>query len=330
VLIGCRSVSAGRSDRATPIGSVDVATAQRGGVFVAGWAGDGDTTDPILVHAYVDGVMVAQLTADGDRPDVARTFPTLGARHGFAAVLPTTAGTHDVCLYGINDNLVGPHNLLGCRRVDVGSGPPTGFLDAVTTTGTGIVAAGWAADADSAGPIPVHVYVDGQLTTGWADGARPDVAAALPALGPNRGFRMAVAAAAGPHQVCVYAINDNLVGPHNLLGCRTVTVLLPHGTQPIGALDVVSRVDRGHVLVAGWAADPDTADPIPVHVYVGTVGTFLTADQARPDVAAALPAMGPDHGFRTTVDAGAGAVICVYAINDNHAASPTLFACRRA
>jgi hypothetical protein len=129
--------------------------------------------------------------------------------------------------------------------------------------------------------------------------------------------------------VCVFAINDNLVGPHTLLGCRSVVVPPPHATPPIGSLDAVIT-GGGRVTVSGWALDPDTTAPIAVHVYVDAAGTPVIAEGARPDVAAAFAGSGPSHGFLASVPAPAGAgQVCVYAINDNPAAAHTLLGCRR-
>lgn len=86
--------------------------------------------------------------------------------------------------------------------------------------------------------------------------------------------------------------------------------------DPFGAIDVL-EVAPGEYRVAGWAADPDTKEPIAVHIYVGNVGTPLTADRDRPDVGAAYPKVGSRHGFDTKVAAQGGdnRDICVFAIN---------------
>lgn len=79
---------------------------------------------------------------------------------------------------------------------------PTGHLDAAD--GTHI--AGWASDADYAGPIAVHIYVDGVLVKGLsADQYRSDVGShafdwAHEPFGP------------GPHTVTVYAIGVDATG----------------------------------------------------------------------------------------------------------------------
>ena len=94
-------------------------------------------------------------------------------------------------------------------RSPAGSGSPAGRID-----------------ADTSGPIDVHVYVDGnfaRLVT--AAGFRGDVAAAYPGMGAAHGFDVTVPAAPGVRQVCVYGINR---GPRRQrqphpVGCRTVT-----------------------------------------------------------------------------------------------------------
>jgi hypothetical protein len=88
---------------------------------------------------------------------------------------------------------------------------------------------------------------------------------------------------------------------------------LPAGS-PFGSADVISA-GVGSVNVAGWAIDPETASPIPVHVYVDSVGTALTANGSRPDVDAAF-GYGTDHGYSATIPtSGGNHTVCVYAIN---------------
>jgi hypothetical protein len=205
--------------------------------------------------------------------------------------------------------------------------PAFGALDTVTTAGQAVTVSGWAADPDTDAPVHVHVYVDGMLTTTTADQLRLDVAAVFPALGSQRGFRLTVPAAPGDRRVCVYAINNNLTGPHTLLGCRTVTVPAPHAAAPFGVLDAV-QWSGGTVTVTGWAHDPDTGAPILVHVYLdgAAAPTTIVAGEPRPDVALALPGAGPAHGFSGTF--AAARRVCVYAINDNLVGPHTLLGCR--
>ena len=292
-----------------PFGSLDVASPSVGSVQVAGWVIDPDTTAPIPVHVYVDGVGTA-LTANGTRPDVAAAFAGYGPSHGFSASIPASGGSHQVCVYGINVG-VGANSLIGCREVTVPSGAPFGALDVATSEPGSIQTAGWAIDPDTAASIPVHVYVDGVGTATTADGVRPDVGAAFPGYGSAHGFGLQTLTGAGDHTVCAYAINAG-PGDNSLIGCRQVTV---PGGSPFGALDVAAPV-AGGLRVAGWAIDPDTAASIDVHVYVDGSGKATTASGRRDDVAAALAGYGSAHGYDVTVPASAGAhQVCTYGIN---------------
>lgn len=103
-LLGCLNVPV------VPFGSLDVLTAQDDGMRVQGWAIDPDTSAPIDVHVYVDNRIVAGVNASLDRADVARSFPGLGAQHGYDIVVPNGSR---VCTYGINQG-AGNNSLLGC------------------------------------------------------------------------------------------------------------------------------------------------------------------------------------------------------------------------
>lgn len=86
--------------------------------------------------------------------------------------------------------------------------------------------------------------------------------------------------------------------------------------NPFGAVDsVIGTV--GAVHVQGWAIDPDTSASIPVHVYIDGIGTALTADQARPDVATVYPSAGAAHGFSADIPVPSGGThhVCLYGIN---------------
>jgi len=102
----------------SPFGSLDVVRAGPGRIDVAGWAIDPDTVASIPVHVYVDGVGYA-LSANQSRSDVGAVYPGYGPLHGFSASLPASAGSHQVCVYGINIAGGGSNSLLGCRTVSV-------------------------------------------------------------------------------------------------------------------------------------------------------------------------------------------------------------------
>jgi hypothetical protein len=214
---------------------------------------------------------------------------------------------------------------LGCRDVQ-SPADPIGNLDAVTSDDS-VRVTGWAIDPDRAGPINVHLYIDGRWAgQGTANTNRPDVGLAYPAFGSDHGFDFTVPPVSdGRHRACAYGIN---VGPgaNKLLGCRDFTV----AHNPFGSLDSLTRT-AGGASIGGWAIDPDEpTSPTSIHVYVdGAWGGSYVADVLRPDVALAYPAAGPAHGFQMTVPVGAGARrVCVYAINLGPGTASPLLGCR--
>jgi hypothetical protein len=201
---------------------------------------------------------------------------------------------------------------LGCRVVLI-SNDPTGSLDVVRRVPGSVLIAGWSLDPDTADPIKVHTYVDGTFQGEvLANRVRTDVGAVAPAWGPNHGYQLNIAMGPGTHQVCTYGINFGPGTKNPQLGCRTVTV----ASDPMGSLDGTTRTaNQAHVR--GWSIDPDTTDPIAVHIYVDNqfAGAF-TASVARPDVGAAFPGYGSGHGYEADVNVPAGShYVCAYGIN---------------
>lgn len=95
---------------------------------------------------------------------------------------------------------------------------------------------------------------------------------------------------------------------------------------PIGYVDSVSTTDRS-ITVTGWALDPDTTNPIQVHVYIGGTATAFTADLPRPDLDPVFH-KGSLHGFSATVPAPLGtSTVCVYALNDWWKGANPVLAC---
>jgi hypothetical protein len=301
----------------SPQASLDVLRGTSTGVVVSGWAFDPDSAAALRIDVSVDGA-VTSLTADRPRPDVAAAFG-VGPDHGFSGTVPAGAGRHVVCVTAVNVGS-GADVVLGCDTVRVDNATPFGSLDVVRSTGTGVLVAGWALDPDTLDPIDVHVYVDGVGSVLRASGSRPDVAAAY-GRDDHHGFSTVLPTSQGDHQVCVYMINSP-TGVNPLLGCRTVSV----GSTPVGSLDLVRATPDG-VVVGGWAFDPDTSDPIDVHVYVDGRPTVVRAAGSRPDVAAVYR-RGDRAGFdaRITADAGRHDV-CVYMINAPSGVNP-LLGCR--
>jgi hypothetical protein len=112
-VLGCRSVAIDGS----PQGFVDSVVGGAGSIRARGWTIDADVTGAIDVHVYVDSVFKTAATANGSRPDLAAAFPAYGAGHGFdVTVGGLSKGSHQVCVFGINNALTGGQNrLLACR-----------------------------------------------------------------------------------------------------------------------------------------------------------------------------------------------------------------------
>jgi len=215
IVLGCQVVTV---QNANPLGVLDRVSTTPMSITLAGWALDPDTTAPINVHVYLDGKAAQALTANTSRPDIGRVYGK-GDNHGFAATVPTTQGTHRLCLYLINTPS-GANPQLPCRTITTGNSP-IGILDRVSTTPTSITVAGWALDADTTAPIVIHAYLDGQISAITADTSRPDVGL-LYGKGDNHGFTATVPTTQGTHRLCLYLINTPL-GANPLLACRTIT-----------------------------------------------------------------------------------------------------------
>jgi hypothetical protein len=113
---------------------------------------------------------------------------------------------------------------------------PGGSLDVVEVGAYVVRAAGWARDPDG-GPIEVHVWADGRRSVGTtANLTRSDVGAAF-GVDPAVGYDAWLSLPAGPHMVCVYAINHpRTPGAANAqLGCRSVVVGYDAPDDPLPA-----------------------------------------------------------------------------------------------
>lgn len=318
VQLGCTTVTVPApvdSGRA-PIGVLEEVRLSDTTVSVSGWTLDLDTIWPIQVRIEGAG-RSATITADRTRSDVGAAYPAYGASHGFLGSLTLPPGRTDVCVYGVNTG-AGGDTLLGCRSVtatlpDLGRAP-IGVIDSVTVRGNTAFVSGWALDQDNVDPVSIHVYVGGRSAAYNADKPRPDIGAAFPVQGPNHGFSEAISIPSGSSNVCVYAINLGR-GANSLLGCRQVSAI-DNSTPPVGNFEYAAGV-QGGVAVGGWAFDPDTTEPVAVHVYVDQAGTAMVSDVPRDDVAAAYGRSSARLGFGGVVAAGSGPHrVCAYAIND--------------
>lgn len=314
--LGCASVSVGGD----PIGAVTQATTGLETITLNGWAVDPDTKDPIWLHVYLDGAFAAGVRADQPGADLG-IFGTFGADHGFGFTIPAANGIHRVCVYALNVLSGAENTEVGCRTVEVG-GNPVGVVENGQPGFASIGVWGWAYDRDTADEVMVHVYMDGKFAAGaGANVPRPDVTAIPAAYGDSHGFGISFAAPPGEHRICAYAINVGVGTANTELGCFTTTV----SGMPVGAVENVQTVGQG-LGIWGHAVDPDTAQPIDVHVYVdGAFAGGARADGVRGDLADRYPGFGAAHAFGLTVPATPGPHdICVYAINTPSGSNPAL------
>ena len=227
-----------------------------------------------------------------------------------SAALANLSGTGDECSsYGNRNFWVYFNNWFGSP---IGPVNPLGSIDVLEALPGSVHIGGWAFDPDSRDPSQIAVYLNGVGTTFTANNPRPDVDTAFGGVGANHGYDVTVpVAAAGPQQVCVYALN---IGPgtNTLINCIALTV---RGGSPFGSVDGIVAIG-GSVTVSGWTLDPDTASPTAVHIYVDSSGVAYTADQPRSDIASVYPGYGANHGFNFTLPISSGPhTVCAYGIN---------------
>jgi GH25 family lysozyme M1 (1,4-beta-N-acetylmuramidase) len=320
------SIGCARLD-GNPIGNFESASGAEGGVVTAsGWALDPDTTGPIDVHVYVSGRWGQSVVTTQVREDVRAAYPGAGPTQGWTATFTgLPAGTHSVCAHAINVAAGDRNPLLGCRTVSVPVVDPIGGVDGASTgLGTARLR-GWALDFGTSGPIDVHIYANGAfLRAVTSDRQRSDIGAFF-GVDPRKGFDETFDLPSGRHQLCAYGINVGAGSTNPLLGCRTVDI----GANPVGNLEAVTR-SGNQVTVSGWVIDPDSTGPVDIHVYVdGGWGGLVQAAAPRPDVGAAFPSYGPDHGFALTIPVSAAPrQVCAYAINVGPGTTNPLLGCR--
>ncbi len=189
---------------------------------------------------------------------------------------------------------------------------PRGTLDTLISPAPNqILAAGWVVDPNApTSPVWVDLVVDSSvIASQLAEIARPDVARALNNVGPNHGFNFVGTVPAGSQRACLVARNLGAGSPSRSIGCRDVVV---GNANPVGVLQSAAGT-AVRINVTGWAADPDTTDPINVRILVDQVpATTVRADLPNP-----ASTIAGSHGFSVTVDASFSQahLICAEAIN---------------
>lgn len=276
-----------------PIGSWDSMTVVGNSIQMSGWAADPDSPWPAQVLVLTK-LGLASTYAMSPRPDVNKVA---GANRGWSLTVGgLPPGQTLACMGVTNYGPAGGSKLLSCRVFTVADPTPNGGVDNVSVQRDRIRVSGWAGSPSGAA-TEVRLSVAGQVVVGTPNIARPDVAATGQA-GPASGFELlSPSLPSGTYPICV---TTNLVGQAGrFLWCQTVTI-----AAPIGSLDVVANSGEG-IAVSGWAADADVpGEALSVHVSMdrledvsGPVVVDLTAAASRPDVAAAIPGIGSNHGF---------------------------------
>jgi len=146
-----------------------------------------------------------------------------------------------------------------------------------------------------------------------ASGTRP-VDSAHPYNGPNHGFRLFTPTTGGKHQICAYALNAGPGTVNARFGCVTVT----RAVNPYGASTAIIRAGTSNtVQLAGWALDPDSADPVQVHVTVdGTDRATLPANVPYAGTTARFPLYGGSRGYSGSLALDANEhTVCAIAYN---------------
>jgi hypothetical protein len=329
------------TDKPAPIGSLDVVTNPAPGALrVVGWAADPADPGREEVHVYVTGPAgragFGGIFTQGSRPDVAALFPWAGGSTGFAAtVTPQGEGPNTVCAYAITVTPPRTNPGIGCRTVQVRNS--FGNLDVVAAGRDFFAVQGWAVNPNNpAENVQVHVYDYGPGGTRVygdirANTSRTDVAAVFPAYSANHGFATTIPSLEeGTHTVCAYGITTGGGAGNSVLGCRTIQV-----RNAFGSLDLVG-VQGDRIVAAGWALNPNTpAESVQVHVYdtsrSGTRGyAGFQAGNSRPDVGAAYPGYGPNHGYWASIPSVESGphTVCTYAITTGGGVSNGVMGCR--
>ena len=87
--------------------------------------------------------------------------------------------------------------------------------------------------------------------------------------------------------------------------------------DPVGNVETVARIAPDKARVTGWGLDPETTNPMAVHLYLdGRWFTAFTADGSRPDVERVWWWLGRQHGFVVDVPVPRGThLLCAYGIS---------------
>jgi hypothetical protein len=315
-LLGCEQVNV---PDGSPVGVLGDIWQSPGTINMWGWALDPDTLNPIDLHISVNKRW-AVLKADLPNGATASLYPEHGTNRGFSGRIPADPGENRVCVYAINQGS-GSNALLGCRTLNIPTGDPVGQVKEIWGAPGAIGMWGWALDPDTEAPIDLHVLINDRWAIVPVNAPNSSTQAQFPGHGPNHGFGTFIPADPGNNRVCVYAINQG-PGKNKTLLCQNVTV--PSGDPKGEVKELVGM--PGMISMWGWAADPDTSDPIDLHIRVdGTEWHVARAESPYQAMPQLLPGVGLNHGFGVRIPAAPGThEVCVFAVNVGPGSSRTL------
>lgn len=299
------------SDASTPHGEVKELWTVSNGIRLWGWAFDpDDTTAAVQIHVRYGSTWAATIA---DQPNSApeALYPGVGSNHGYGMWISAPPGPQQVCVWAKNIG-AGTDRLLTCQDVIVPSGNPVGELKEIWGSPGEIHMWGWALDPDTLDSIDLHVRINDRWAVVRANLENTAVGEAYPMHGPNHGFSASIPADTGSNQVCVWAKNI-AAGSDTRLSCQEIRVPT---ADPDGQIKDLWTTP-GKISAWGWAADPETSEPIDLHVRVdGTQWHVIHADSPYQAMPSLMPGVGLNHGFGMVLSVAPGPhEICIWAKN---------------
>ena len=291
--LGCKSITVNFGPR----GAITALQQIPGGIQLAGWATDPDTSAPIQVQVLDGKTVLGTATANA--------AGTVQNGHQFAAQYKLAQGAHTICVYGIN---VGPgqNQNVACKTITLNFNP-TARVTQVSQDVNGVRVVGTAIDPDTNDPIDVQLTLDGNpvRTVTASNGSK------------HHSYGEVLPADSGKHTACAVAVNVLYGTGNSPQACQTITL----DYAPVGAFEQLVRAgnDPTQLIVSGWALDQgSTSAPVTVSATLdGAAATSGVANEAGADVPSSYAStFGTAHGFSFNVPADAGEhTVCLTATN---------------
>ncbi len=287
----------------SPTGRITSLSQAPGGLTIAGYASDPDTSATTTVTVTADGVPLGTAPAD----DATGSVPGHGFHATFALGATRLApGVRTICAVARNLGKFGKSRSVQCLSHSFNWNPRTAIVS-LAQSSNGVTVTGWAVDPDTSAAVSVTVIADGTARTSVkANGAG--------GIHPGHMFTRNVALTDGTHTICLRAANLSFGSGPTASMCKSIKLSF----QPFGKFESVGRASGSSAVVAtGWAIDPNTSGPINVQVRVDSAAPVSgRAAINRPDLATSHPGAGTAHGFSVRAPANAGEhQVCVRAVN---------------